>query len=84
MIISVLFRKGKTVFPVKIHENTLDDNSSVSVIERLLDGLSSSDFQNLFSLSEILPFIFEQVLKLSRLVSYRLVVYIFVVDVGSC
>ena len=84
MIISVLFRKGKAVLPVKIHENSLADNSSVSVIERLLDWLSSSDFQNFFSLSEILPLVFEQVLKLSRLVSYRLVVYIFVVDVGSC
>lgn len=63
MIILVLLREWIAILPVYVHEDRFNDNSSMGMIENLLNILGSSDSDNLFSLSEIVPFVLEFVLE---------------------
>ena len=45
-----------------IHINLFKNDSSMSMIINLLNILTKSNFDQLFSFSEILPFIFEKIL----------------------
>lgn len=54
------------------------------MVEDFLDVIRPSNFDNLFSFLEVLPFVLEEILHSTRVVSYCFVVDIFVVDIGSC
>lgn len=67
-----------------IHKDRLNHYSSVCMVEDLLDVIPPSNFDYLFPFLEVLPFVLEEVLHGARVVSYCLVVDVFVVDIGSC
>lgn len=49
MVVFVFIRQGKSILPVQLHEDRLQHNSSMRVIIRFLNVLSSSYFYHLLS-----------------------------------
>ncbi len=85
MVVFVLIGQRVAILPMDVHEDRLDHNTSVGMVKGLLNITASSHSYQLFSLLEIDPFVFEEVLHSSTVVSDRFIVHIFVVDVGcSC
>ena len=84
MIVFVLLRHRISVLPMDIHKDRFNHYSSVCMVEDFLDVIRPSNFDNLFSFLEVLPFVLEEILHSTRVVSYCFVVDIFVVDIGSC
>lgn len=63
VVIFVFIRQGESIFPVQLHEDRLQHNSSMGVVIRFLDILSSSYLYQLLPEFEVMPLLFEQILK---------------------
>ena len=64
---------------MKIHEDSLNHNSSMSMVEYFFNIISTSNLKNLFSLPEIMPLVLIEILYLSRIIPDGLVVNIFII-----
>jgi len=84
MIVFIFLRQRISIFPMNFHENRLNHNTSMSVIENLLNILSSSNFNQLFSFNKIMPCIIEHILHFSRFISNCFIIHIFVINISSC
>jgi len=84
MIILVFLRQRVTIFPMNIHKNRLNDNSSMSMIKCFLNISTSSNFNEFLSYLKIFPLILKKVLKFSFEHSNSLIINIFIINIWSC
>lgn len=83
MVIFVLLRHRIAILPVYIHEDRLNYNSSMSMIENLFNILRPSYFYDFFPFPEIVPFVLELILQFAWVIPDGLVIDIFIVDIGG-
>ena len=83
VVVLVLVRQGIAVFPVKVHEDGLDNDSPVRVVEGLQHIAAASHSNQFFPLDKIYPLVLKQVLHGTAVVPNSLVIDVFIVNIGG-